>query len=148
MTDKYLGRLGALICLSFLKIISSNKGRLHTVDVCSSCAVHWETTVTSFQILRSCRVKLEISSAVTEKNLCSICSLLCYVNSYQRPSSALPSALSSPVGGSLAHYVSRPSLAPAPLFLSGNPWHPPQLVFSHTCHIGWHLGGDVRREQR
>lgn len=88
-------------------------------------------------LLRSCGIILDF-----ENDLCSICSVFGSVSSYQRQSSALPSALSSPVEGSLVHFESHPSLFPAPLFLSGNAWHPPLLEFSHTFHTGCSLGGD------
>lgn len=67
---------------------------------------------------------------------------------YRKLSSAHPSALSSPAGGSRAHFVSHLSLFPAPVSLSSNAWHPLQLAFSHTFHTGWRLGGEVKREQR
>lgn len=105
----------------FLKTLCSNQGTYTQVVA----------------ILRSCRVILDC-----ENDLCSICSVFCSVSSYQRPYSALPSALSSPVGGSLVHFESHPSLFPAPLFLSGNAWRPPLLEFSHTFRTGWSLSGD------
>lgn len=98
------------------------------------------------QYLDTERLQTCIEAVMTEKkfNWC----LICFVSLYQRRSSALPSALSSPYGGSQVHFVSHPSLFPAPPSLSGNVWHPHPLAFSHTCHIGFHLCENVRREQR
>lgn len=67
---------------------------------------------------------------------------------YQRPSSAHPSALSSPVAGSPVHFGFRLSPFLAPVFLSSIAWHPPQPAFSHTSHTGWRLSEDARGEQR
>lgn len=108
----------------------------------SSCTLHFETLITSFiSSITETAAKLAQKPEMTMYNLCSICSVLSFTSPHQRPSSALPLALSSPVEGSLVHFVSHPFPSPAPLFLSDSAWHPPQLVFSHTFHTGWHLGG-------
>lgn len=67
---------------------------------------------------------------------------------HQTPSSALPSAPSSPAAGSRVRSGSRPSLSPAPLSPSGSAWRPLQLAFSHTYRIGWRLGREQRSRVR
>jgi len=59
---------------------------------------------------------------------------------YQKPSSAPPSAPSSPSGASPERSGPRPSPSPAPPSGSSSAWRPPRLAFSHTGRTGWRLG--------
>lgn len=75
------------------------------------------------------------------------CLLLC-VRSYLGPPSASPSAPSSPAARPPAPSVSRPSLSPDPVCLSGIAWRPLRPAFSHTSRTGCRLREGARKESR